>query len=145
MTMTYVRELTLKYRAKKGVTCDRALTPKEAARLMRKVLPDNVREHFVALMIDASGQLVGYYVVATGTASSCPVTARELFQAAVVSGACSLLVGHNHPSGNHVPSAEDRAVTRRLKEAGALLGIPVVDHVVIGGEGYCSSLERGEL
>lgn len=145
MTVNCVRELTLKYRSKKGAHFDAANAPEQAARLIRQVLPDNVREHFVALLVDARTQVVGYYLVATGTGSSCPVGAREVYQAAVVAGAHALVVGHNHPTNDLTPSLEDRAVTRRLKAAGELLGIQVLDHLIIGSESFYSFHEHGEL
>ena len=145
MTVTYVRELTLKYRAKKGECFEMAHSPERAARLIRRVLPDNVREHFVALLVDVKAQVVGYYVAATGTASSCPVGSREIFQAAVVAGAHALVVGHNHPTGDTSPSPEDRAVTQRLKQAGELLGIQILDHLILGSETFYSFHDHGEL
>ena len=145
MTVNYVRELTLKYRGRKGARFDAANAPERAARLIRRVLPDNVREHFVALLVDARTQVVGYYLVATGTGSSCPVGAREVYQAAVIAGAHALVVGHNHPTNDLTPSLEDRAVTQRLKAAGELLGIQVLDHLIIGNESFYSFHEHGEL
>jgi DNA repair protein RadC len=145
MTVTYIRELTLKYRSRKGASFDLARQPAQAAALIRRVLPDNVREHFVALLLDVRKQLLGYYVAATGTAACCPVGAREVFQAAVVAGAHALVVGHNHPSGESTPSPEDHAVTQRLKAAGELLEIPVLDHLIVGCDGYYSFLEKGKM
>ena len=145
MTVTYVRELTLRYRGKKGQSFDAARSPALAAGLIRRVLPDNVREHFVALLLNVRQEVVGFYVVATGGAASCPVGAREIFQAAVVAGATGLVLGHNHPSGDPTPSPEDRTVTQRLKQAGELLGIPIVDHLIIGGERFYSLFDHGEL
>ena len=135
----------MKYRGKKGESFEAIRAPERAARFIRSVLPDNVREHFVALILDVRNQVVGYLVVATGTAASCPVGVREFFQAAIVGGAHALIVGNNHPSGDITPSQEDRAITRRLKEAGELLGIPVLDHLIIGTEAYFSFNERQEL
>ncbi len=145
MTVTFVRELTMKYRGKKGASFDAARSPDKAAALVRRILPDNVREHFVALLLDIRTQVVGYYVVATGTASSCPVAAREVFQAAVISGANALILAHNHPSGDMTPSAEDKAVTKRLKEAGELLGIPVLDHIIVDEKSFYSFHDQGGL
>lgn len=141
MTVTYVRELTVKYRGNKGQSFDPIRFPDDAAKLLRRVLPDNVREHFVALFLDSRHQVVGYFVVATGTASSCPVGAREVFQAALVAGATALIVAHNHPAGDVTPSPEDRGVTRRLREAGELLAIPVLDHLIIGADRHYSFRE----
>ena len=145
MTVTYVRELTLKYRARQGEAFDVANAPDRAAQLIRRVLPDNVREHFVALLVDSRNQVVGYYVAATGTSASCPVGVREIFQAAVVAGANALVVGHNHPTGNPSPSPEDLTVTQRLKQAGELLGIPILDHVIVGEAKHYSLFDHGQL
>ena len=141
MTVTYVRELTVKYRENKGQSFNPIRFPDDAAKLLRRVLPDNVREHFVAIFLDSRHQVVGYFVVATGTASSCPVGAREVFQAALVVGATALVVAHNHPAGDVTPSPEDRGVTRRLREAGELLAIPVLDHLIIGTDRHYSFRE----
>ena len=120
-----------------------------AAAFMRRVLPDNVREHFLTLFLDNRNQVVSYFVAATGTASSCPVGAKELFQTALIAGAASMIVGHNHTSGQNadeiIPSLEDAAVTRRLTEAGELLGIPVLDHLIIGNVGFYSFHEQGQI
>ena len=145
MTVNYVREVTLKYRGRKRPGLDAARHPAASAQLIRQVLPDNVREHFVALLVDVGMQVVGYYVVATGGGSTCPVGPREVYQAAVVAGAQALVLAHNHPSGSLTPSPEDRAVTQRLKAAGELLGIPVLDHLIIADEGYYSFHEQGEM
>lgn len=145
MTVTYVRELTLKYRTKKGECFAVAHAPERAAQLIRRVLPDNVREHFVVLLVDVKAQVVGYYVAATGTASSCPVGSREIFQAAVVAGAHALVLGHNHPTGLPAPSPEDHAVTQRLKQGGELLGIQILDHLIVGRDSFYSFHEHGQL
>ena len=99
MTVNFVREVTLKYRGNKGATFDAAKSPTRSAGLIRRVLPDNVREHFVALLVNVHMEVVGYYVVATGTGSSCPVGTREICQAAVTAGAHAIVVGHNPPAG----------------------------------------------
>jgi DNA repair protein RadC len=145
MTVNFVRELTLKYRGKKGATFEAAKSPMQSAGLIRRVLPDNVREHFVALLVNVHMEVVGYYVVATGTGSSCPVGAREIYQAAVTAGAHAIVVGHNHPTGDVTPSAEDREVTQRLKAAGELLGIRVLDHLIVGDRGFYSFYEQGAM
>jgi DNA repair protein RadC len=146
MSIFFVREVTLRYRGpRRGASFDAVSAPQTAADFMRRVLPDNVREHFLTLFLDTRNQVVGYFVAATGTASSCPVGVKEVFQAAVVAGAASILVGHNHPTGDPVPSAEDKAVTKRLGDAGEFLGIPVLDHLIIGSSGFYSFHEHGEL
>jgi DNA repair protein RadC len=77
--------------------------------------------------------------------SYCSIHPREVFKAAVVANAASIIMIHNHPSGNPHPSSDDLALTARLKEAGDILGIPVVDHIVLGDENYYSFKEAGNL
>src|SRR5574338_15618 len=91
---------------------------------------EDAREHFVALYLDGRHRPIAHQVVSVGTASASLVHPREVFQPAVLIGACALLVAHNHPSGDPTPSAEDREITRRLVDAGALLGIPLLDSLV---------------
>ena len=150
MGVVYVRELSLKYRGpRRGLSFDAVGSPAKAAAFMRRVLPDNVREHFLALFLDNRHQVTSYFVLATGTAASCPVGTRELFQVALLAGASSLIVGHNHTSGQNAaelfPSPEDVAVTHRLSAAGDLLGIPVLDHLIIGNSGLYSFSEQGQM
>ena len=150
MTVIYVREISLKYRGPGGAEALRRSAPQAtAAAFLRRVLPDPVREHFLTLFLDQRNQVTGYYVTATGTAASCPVGAKEVFQAALVAGANAILVAHNHTSmslGAEIrPSCEDGAVTRRLCEAGELLGIPVLDHLIVGPGGFYSFHEHGQM
>ena len=146
MTTTFVREISLRYRGpKRREAFNPIVSPFEAARFIRRVLPDNVREHFVALFLDGQNQVASFYVVATGAAASCPVATREVFQGAILAGALSLVVAHNHPSGGVNPSIEDRAITKRLCEAGSLLGIPVLDHIIVGTDNFYSFKDSGEL
>jgi DNA repair protein RadC len=145
METYYVREVSLRYRGR-GKKAPSAITePKKAADFIRKILPDNVREHFVALYLCGSRSVIGYSVVSTGTANSCPACPREIFQPAVHIGACSILVAHNHPSGSLLLSREDCDVTAKLKEAGALLSIPLLDHVIVTDSGEYSFHESGRL
>ena len=149
MGVVYVRELSLKDRGpRRGGSFDAVGSPQKAAAFMRRVLPDNVREHFLALFLDNRHQVTSYFVLATGTASSCPVGARELFQAALTAGASSMIVGHNTSGQNAdelFPSREDMEVTHRLSAAGDLLGIPVLDHLIIGNAGLYSFSEQGQM
>lgn len=141
---TFVREVTAVYRGARR-TAVPMTQPRYAADFIRRVLPDNSREHFIALYLDGSSNVVAYSVIASGSANSCPVHPREIFQRAILAGAVSLLIAHNHPSGSLEPSAEDRSVTRRIKEAGQLLGIRVLDHLILGEGEFHSFLESGEF
>ena len=97
------------------------------------------REVFIALLLDVQNRLKGEALVSIGTLTSSLVHPREVFSQAISQGAAAIIVAHNHPSGDPDPSQADREVTRRLIRAGQLVGIPLLDHVVIG-RGRFSSL-----
>lgn len=97
-----------------------------------KVLQKKDVEHFVVFALDARNRIVGKKVVSQGTVSSTMVHPRDVFRFAVKKNASAVVVAHNHPSGDPRPSPEDQELTKRLKQAGALLGIGLLDHVVVG-------------
>ena len=101
------------------------------------------REHFVSLLLDTRQRLIGLNVVSIGHLSATLVHPREVYKAAVVANAAAIIVAHNHPSGDPEPSQDDVAITRRLAEAGRILGIELLDHVVVGEDRYVSLRERG--
>lgn len=140
----YVREVTAKYIGPRRKAI-KISSPEDAARFICSVLRDEAREHFIALYLDGAHNLASYSVVSTGSANSAPVHPREVFQGAVLCGACALIVGHNHPSGELNPSEEDRSVTKRLVEAGKLLGISVLDHLIVSEQGYFSFQEMAAM
>lgn len=100
-------------------------------------------EFFWGLALDAQGALLHSYRVSQGTLTSSLVHPREVFVPALLHRAASLIVAHNHPSGDPEPSSDDRATTRRLERAGRLLGVPLLDHVVLGAGCFVSFRERG--
>ncbi|MCC7382789.1 MAG: JAB domain-containing protein [Deltaproteobacteria bacterium] len=95
-------------------------------------------ESFWVLMLDVRGRLLGEECVAIGTLSACLVHPREIFAPALRLRAAQVILVHNHPSGDTTPSAEDLELTERLTEAGQLLGIPVIDHVIVARSGHRS-------
>ena len=103
------------------------------------------RESFVAIPLDAKNRPMGHHTVAIGGLSSCPVTAADVFRPLIRCGASGVVLAHNHPSGEPTPSPEDVSLTDRLCRAGELVGIRVLDHLVIGREGYFSFLDAGLL
>ena len=111
----------------------------------RKVVKDNAREHFFGLFLDGEHKVIGYSLVGLGTANLCPVHPRELFQPAILLGSVAVVISHNHPSGQLEPSEEDVRVTRMLREAGLLLGIEVLDHVIFTDDGYISLKDGGHF
>lgn len=119
-------------------------TPRNIANLVGKILEESDREQMIAVLVDTKNGVIGLHVVSVGDLSSAVVHPREVFKAAILANAASLILAHNHPSGDPAPSPEDIAVTKRIAEAGELLGIELLDHVVIGDAGRFVSLkERG--
>jgi DNA repair protein RadC len=108
--------------------------PDDVARLAMEFVRacDDDKEHFWVIMINTRHQYLMHTEVSVGNQTASLVHPREVFGPAVREGAHSILLVHNHPSGNPAPSAEDWELTRRLKECGALLGIEVLDHVIVG-------------
>ena len=101
------------------------------------------REEFLAVLLDGRNQVTGFNVVSTGTLTASLVHPREVFKPAILGNAAALILLHNHPSGDPEPSAEDKALTERLRQAGDLIGIRILDHVVIGDQRFVSFADRG--
>jgi DNA repair protein RadC len=120
-------------------------TPSDAAVVVREAIGDYDREAFVVLLLNTKHRVVGVHIAGVGTLDSAPTGPREVFRAAILAGAKAVIFGHNHPSGDPTPSAADLHLTRRLVKAGDLLGIPVLDHVIIGDANHVSLRERDVL
>lgn len=103
------------------------------------------QERFYILLLDGKGRLMRELRVSEGTLTASLVHPREVFRYAVREAAASVLLAHNHPSGDPSPSAEDEALTRRLRAAGELLGVKVLDHVVLGRGRWLSFVETGRM
>lgn len=103
------------------------------------------REVFHVLCLDGRRRLLADRRVAEGTAESCAVDPRDVFAAALASGARAIVLAHNHPSGDPTPSAEDLQLTRLLVAAGRFLNLRILDHVVVGESGFASLAARGEM
>jgi DNA repair protein RadC len=103
------------------------------------------RERFYSVHVDVRNQVCGVELVSQGTLTSSLVTPREVYKAVILGNATGLIAVHNHPSGNPAPSADDRAITRQLAEAGRILDIPLYDHVILGEQAYFSFAEAGLL
>lgn len=101
------------------------------------------REHFYAILLDSANQVMRKALIHIGTLTMSLVGPREIFREAVRDGASSIIVAHNHPSGDPTPSPEDIEITKHLVEVGKLLDIPVLDHVIIGNRDYRSLSEMG--
>jgi len=113
------------------------------AALVRKITDGDAREHFIVFFIDSKNKVIGYEVIAIGSLSNVEVHPRELFRPAIVAPAAAIILAHNHPSGDPEHSRSDLELTRRACACGDLLGIPVLDHVIVGDAGHTSLHKEG--
>jgi len=124
---------------------ERLLESKSAVDFLKLYFQDKDREEFLVLCLNAKNSVNAVNVVSVGSLSLNVVHPREVFKPAILSNASGIIVSHNHPSGDPNPSPEDRELTRRLVEAGRVMGIKVLDHLVIGEPDYYSFSDHGEI
>jgi len=117
-------------------------SPDEVASLFIEEMRYLKKEYFKALLLNTKNEIIMIENISIGNLNSSVVHPREVFCTAIKKSACSLIVVHNHPSGNPMPSQTDIDITRRLVEAGELLGIKVLDHLIIGDGTYVSLKEK---
>ncbi len=120
-------------------------SPGDAANYLMNKLRHETHEKFFVVLLNTKNRVIRVKQIAEGSLSSAVVHPREVFSVAVNAHAASILVSHNHPSGDPYPSQEDRKLTHVLEEAGNLLGIPLLDHVVIGDGIWYSFKEHGDI
>jgi DNA repair protein RadC len=102
-------------------------------------------EEVVMLCLNRANKVVGFYKVSSGGLSSCILDPRVIFTIALNCGATSIILSHNHPSGNTTPSVQDKDITKKIKEAGKLLDIGLLDHIILTDDNYYSFMEEGDL
>lgn len=115
--------------------------PEQVAKLIRSKLKDYAKEHFYLIALDSRNWSI--HEVSLGTLNASIVHPRETFAEAIKSKAASVIIAHNHPSGNSEPSQEDLEITKRLVEAGKILGIEVADHIIVAEHSFLSFKEQG--
>ena len=129
---------------------ERVLVPKDVCKILKGVLRvedklDREKEHFWVFGLTPRNAIKYLDLISMGTVNSNLVHPRETFRRAVIEGVSQILVAHNHPSDEIEPSEADLLITSKLKKAGEILGVDVIDHVVIGESGYFSFKENGLL
>jgi DNA repair protein RadC len=120
-------------------------SPKDAADLMRPRMMNLMQEHFKTILLDTKNYVISVEDITVGTINSSLVHAREVFRGAILKNAYGIILVHNHPSQDPLPSPSDREITARFLKAGGMLGIKVSDHIIIGGEKYYSFSENGKI
>lgn len=121
------------------ITCARDTLP-----LLHHLI-DRPQEHVITISLSGAHEVIKIRTVSIGLLASCPVHPREVFVGPISDRAYSIILAHNHPSGEPTPSAEDRTITQQLSNAGKTLGIKLLDHIVFARRGYYSFQEHGEL
>ncbi len=137
----YVCELTR--RRYRGRVPKPVRGPDDVVAIIGRKLQAEAREHFVVLLLNARHECTAVETVSIGSLNASIVHPREVFRPAVLASAASIIVVHNHPSGDPEPSEEDISITRRLVQAGEILGIGLLDHIVVARRGVVSLRARG--
>lgn len=120
-------------------------SPEDLVSIARSICIDSAVEIFCVFLLDVKNRVIGYTQIGMGGPDACPVDVRSVFRAAVMIGASSIVCTHNHPSGDASESRDDINLTTRIKQAGALLDIKLLDHVIVSTNSHNSLVAKGLL
>ncbi|OHB28986.1 MAG: hypothetical protein A2X79_08325 [Desulfuromonadaceae bacterium GWB2_53_15] len=137
--------LAARFQARKLEHLDRFTSPQQVFDYFHHEFRDSRKEYFLILLLDGKNRIIRRVQVSEGSLNQSIVHPREVFNPAVKESAAAVILVHNHPTGDPAPSGEDIAITRRLREAGEIMGIKVLDHIIVGDGEYLSFVERGLL
>lgn len=144
--MNYLYEFRVRRIKRSFAHESRALMgPEDASRFLAAHASDLAVEHFFAIHLDVRGKMTGFEQIAVGGLASVEVHPREVFRGAILSGAYSIIVGHNHPSGEVTPSDEDIVLADRLIAAGRIVGIEVLDSIVVANGQFYSMVANMDI
>ncbi len=122
---------------------DKKITsPKDIAEFFVPILRDELKEKFIVVCLNSANKVTKFEAISVGSLNSSVVHPREIFKFAIENSSASIILVHNHPSGNLEPSNEDIAITKKMVEAGKILNIEVLDHIIVGGNSFTSLVER---
>jgi len=138
-------EIEISYRPKyKTSELPKVVTSSDAYGCLKDVFPSlDYREYFYILCLNRNNKVLGYCQISSGGLSGTVADVRVIMQTALKSNACSIILSHNHPSGNLVPSEADKDLTKKIREAGKFLDIPALDHLILTSESYFSFADEG--
>nr|WP_255457356.1 DNA repair protein RadC [Sporosarcina sp. JAI121] len=139
VSLKMVKETTLMYKDR----CVRS--PEDGYKIFKQFLGELDREYLVVMCLDTKNQPTAINIAHIGSLNSSIVHPREVMKVAILSNSSSIIIFHNHPSGNPVPSNEDIEVTKRLVKAGEIIGIDLMDHLIIGDDTFVSLKEKGYI
>ena len=138
VSLKLVKESSLLYK-KRSID-----SPEDGYLFLKQFIQDADREHFIVICLDTKNQPTAINICHIGSLNASIVHPREVMKSAIMSNSASIIVGHNHPSGKVEPSREDIEVTKRLVEAGKIIGIELLDHIIVGDE-FISLKEKGYI
>jgi DNA repair protein RadC len=118
------------------------ISPQDIAEIFIPILRDEIKEKFIVVCLNSANRIIKYETISIGNLNSSVVHPREIFKVAIDNPSASIILIHNHPSGNPEPSNEDISITKKIVESGKILDIPVFDHLIIAGETYTSFVEK---
>ena len=137
--------LASRFQARRLESFDRFTSPRQVFEYFHHEFRDSRKEYFLILLLDGKNRIIRRVQISEGSLNQSIVHPREVFSPAVKESAAALIFVHNHPTGDPAPSTEDIAITRRLREAGDIMGIKVLDHIIVGDGEFVSFVERGLL
>ncbi len=117
--------------------------PEAVVKAIRASIEDKAKEHFKLILLNSRNKTIGISTISIGTLTTSLVHPREVFKEALAHSAASVILAHNHPSGDPEPSEDDLKITKKLVESGKILGVEVIDHIIIGKNNHYSFREKG--
>src|SRR5664279_1374842 len=136
------RETNIKYPELTEMPKKKITSPRDFFDLFQPIFKEEPVEIFIVAWLSTANRIIGFEKVSVGNLNSSIVDPRSVFRSAIVANSASIIVAHNHPSGNQEPSDEDIAITKKLVESGRILGIHVFDHIIFAEDSYTSFVER---
>jgi len=136
------KETNIKYPQLTEMPKKKITSPKDFYELFLPVFKEEPVEIFIVAWLSSANRIIGFEKVSVGNLNSSIVDPRSVFRSAIVSNSASIIVAHNHPSGNNEPSEEDISITKKLVESGKVLGVHVFDHLIFAEDTYTSFVER---
>ncbi len=142
-TLLAAFELSRRIQVQSKWFSDKKITsPQDVADIFVPLLRDELKEHFCVVCLNSANKIIRYEVISVGNLNSSVVHPREIFKAAIDNNSASIILIHNHPSGNPEPSNEDISITKKVVESGKIMDIPVFDHIIIAGNDFTSFVEK---
>ena len=117
-------------------------SPQDVADIFIPLIKDEVKEQFIVVCLNSANKIIKHEIISIGNLNSSVVHPREIFKVAIENNSASIILMHNHPSGNPEPSNEDISITKKIVESGKIMDIPVFDHIIIAGNSFTSFVEK---